>query len=45
MNFLAIEFVSRCKEIDDTVNSKADKVMVSQLNEKIKLLENFKSNL
>ena len=44
MNLLEAEFVSRCKKIDDTINSKADKVMVSQLNDKVKLFENFKSN-
>ena len=44
MDLLEAEFVSRCKKIDDAKNSKADKVTVSQLNDKIKLLENFKSN-
>ena len=44
MDLLEAEFVSRCKKIDDTINSKADKVMVSQLNDKVKLFENFKSN-
>ena len=32
------------QKIDDTVNSKADKIVVSQINDKIKLLKNFKSN-
>ena len=44
MDLLEVEFVSKCKKNDDTVNSKADKVMISQLNDIIKLLENFRSN-
>ena len=32
------------QKIEDTVNSKAGKVVFSQLNDNIKLLKNFKSN-
>ena len=44
MDLLEAEFASKYKEIDDTLNSKADEVIVSQHNNKIKLLESFKSN-
>ena len=44
MDLPEAKFVSRYKDNDNTLNTKANEVMVSQLKDKIKLLKSFKSN-
>ena len=45
MDLPEAKFVCRYKDNDDTLNTKANEVMVSQLNDKIKLLKSFKSTM